>query len=406
VRTRRVCILRHAYYPSDVRVSREVNALIAGGYEVEIVCLRHDGQPRFESRDGVTIHRVPIGHRRDRRLRYMFEYATSVILIGGLATALHLRRPFDIVQVNTMPDFMLFAATVPKLLGARLVLDMHDLMPELYMARFGADADHPLVRALALQEGVSMRFADRVITVTEEFKRILERRHGKKEIPVIMNCPDETVLPRREPKRPSSVVDGATADRFVLISHGVILERLGYDTAVRAVALLRDKIPGLELRIVGDGEYVPYLKALADDLGVAACLSFIKYVPLNQIAELVGQADLGIVANKPDGFADLLLPTKLLEFVWLGIPAVVARTRTIANYFDDSMVAYFSPGDERQLAQRVWELYQRPERRYELAVNASRFFDRVDWARESERYRHLLDNLCSNQQLSTASAQR
>lgn len=387
---RRVCILRHGFYPSDVRVRREVNALVAAGFEVDIVALRRPGQLGKEEVNGATVYRIPVAHERSRhRLRYFFQYSASFALIAALASALYLRRHYDLVQVNTMPDFMAFAALVPKLLGARLVLDIHDLMPEIYMTKFQVPPSHPIVRLLKLQEGASMGLADQVITVIEELRQILVERHGQRDIPVIMNCPDGSVLPRRAPVPPSNARD----DRFVLLSHGVIVERLGYDTAIRAVALVQERIPGIELRIVGPGVYAEELKTLAASLGVSSRVYFTGLVPLDQIPDLVAQADLGVVANKNDGSADIMLPTKLLEYAWLGKPAVVARTATIARYFDDTMVSYFTPGDVHQLADRILELYRHPEWRYALAVNAGRFFEEHNWAAEAARYCGLLETL-------------
>ncbi len=386
----RICILKHGFYPSDVRVRREVNALLASGFEVDVIALRRPNQPGHENVDGASVYRVPVAHERSpHRVRYLLQYSASFALIGLLASSLSLRRRYDVVQVNTMPDFLAFAALVPKLRGARLIIDIHDIMPEIYMTKFGVAPWHPIVRLLELQEGASMRFADQVITVIDELREILVARHGPREIPVIMNCPDGSVLPRQAPAPPLERPDG----RFVLISHGVIVERLGYDTAVRAVALLQNRIPGIELRIVGPGYYATELKRLAATLGVASRIHFTDLVPLDEIPHHVAQADVGIVANKNDGSADIMLPTKLLEYAWLGKPAIVARTATIARYFDDDMVSFFPPGDYQALADRIFELYLAPERRYALAVNASRFFDAHNWATEASRYCHLISTL-------------
>lgn len=389
----RICILRHGYYPMDVRVRRETNVLLAAGFDVDIVCLQLPGQPLKEEVGGATVYRLPLRHHRGGRLRYIAQYAASILLCALVASALHAWRRYDVVQINTMPDLMAFAALIPKLFGARTVLDMHDPMPELYMAKFGATASNLLARLLVLQEGASMRLADRIITVVDEVRSILVRRHHRDDIAVIMNCPDETLLPRWTSNSTAGRSGDDRNDRFVLISHGAVVERLGYDTAIQAMAILQEAVPGIELQIVGSGEYTEDLKRLAERLGVAGRVRFVGYVPQDQIPDLVANADVGVVANKRDGFADLCLPTKLLEYVWMGKPTVVARTPTIANYFDDDMVAYFTPGRADELADRILWLYQRPERRRTLVSNASRFFDRRSWVTEGIRYRDLLLDL-------------
>ncbi len=391
-----MCVLRHSFFPMDVRVRREVNALTSSGVDVDVICLRLPGQPWTERVNGVNVYRVPVAHRRsDNPLRYVYQYVASLLCIATMVSALHARRRYDAVQVNTMPDFLALAALLPKVAGARLVLDIQDLMPEIASAKFGWSAAHPLVRLLSAQEGLSMRLADRVITVTDEFKERLVQRHRRYDPDVIMNCPDETIFPRVLPAEATRKRVEAADGRFVLMSHGVLLERLGYDTAIEAVAMLGDRIPGLELHIAGPGEYGTVLRGLVDRLGVSERVVFDGYVPLEDVPSLVAGADLGIVANKNDGCADLMLPTKLLEYVRMGKPVAVARTSTIAHYFDESMVGFFEPGDASQLAERIWELYRDPEARYNLAANASRFFDEHSWAVEAVRYRRLIDSVAA-----------
>lgn len=389
----RICILRHNYYPADVRLRREANVLLASGFEVDVVSLRLPGQTWREQVDGVRVYRLPLVHRRASRLRYVLQYLASLLLSAATVTALHLRWRYDVVQIATMPDCLIFAALVPKLLGAKLVLDMLDPMPELYMAKYGVSQNHPVTRLISLQEGVSMRLADLVITVLDEVKNLLAKRHRRQPVAVVMNCPDHTLFPRRTHGSIEATPDAGLRDRFVLLSHGAIVERLGYDTIVRAVALLKDAIPGLELRIAGSGEYAEELKELAFVLGVDDRVVILGYVPLNQIPALIADADIGIAANKNDCFANLPLPTKLLEYVWMGKPVVASKTSTISHYFDDSMLAFFEPNDEHDLAERILDLYGHPDRQRQLAVNAARFFDRYNWPTEGQRYRYLIANL-------------
>ncbi len=385
----RMCILRHNLFPYDVRVSRQVTALRAAGFEVDVLCLGLPTEPRRETIQGVSVFRMPMTHKRTSRARYVFEYTVSFLLSMVTLSALHLRRRYDIVQVSNMPDFLVFAALVPKLLGAKIVLDLLDPMPELYMAKYRVSEQHPITRLMSWQEGLSMRFADRVVTVTEEFRKLFVRRHGMMEIPIILNLPDHTTWPRRTPEQAVAAASGHPG-RFVLIAHGVLLPRLGFDTIIRAIALLKAKIPGLDLRVVGTGENPVELKSLAAELGVDDCVQFPGFVPFDRLVELIDEADVGLVANKRDGFAELILPTKLMELVWMGKPVVAARTPTISHYFDDNMVAFFTPGDEKDLASRILTLYHDPELRLRLAQNATKFYDYHGWQAEGERYSDVL----------------
>src|SRR5205807_4958117 len=90
-----------------------------------------------------------IRRARGNFLRYLFEYFTTGLL-GGLKLAqLNFRSRLDVVHVHNMPDILVLAGIIPWLSGSKLVLDVHDPMPELYMSWHQEKRDLA-VRLLAL----------------------------------------------------------------------------------------------------------------------------------------------------------------------------------------------------------------------------------------------------------------
>ena len=78
-----------------------------------------------------------------------------------------------------MPDFLVFAAAVPKVFGSKVILDMHDVMPELYMCKYQVNYKNTIVKLLILIEKLSFTFVDKIITANDEFKKIfLSRNKG------------------------------------------------------------------------------------------------------------------------------------------------------------------------------------------------------------------------------------
>jgi hypothetical protein len=116
-----VCIVRHNYYP-DTHVRRDAEALVDAGYDVSVVALRKANQPSRERLDGVEVHRLPVQHVRGSTLRYAWEYASFALLAFLTVAWLHLRSRFRVVEVDNMPDLLVFSALVPKLFGARVIL--------------------------------------------------------------------------------------------------------------------------------------------------------------------------------------------------------------------------------------------------------------------------------------------
>jgi len=390
-RVARVCIVRLSRFPGDPRVEREVGALIDAGFRVDLVCLKRAGQKSIEPVAGALVYRLPASHRRAGRLRYMFEYALSFIMAFVTVSALHIVKRYQVVQVNTLPDFLAFVALVPKLLGARVLLDMHEVTPELYASKFRLPMESFQVKLMARVERLSTGFADSVLCVSEPTREVLvQRGTPAKKIGVVMNLADSRLF---HPLPPVLPIGRNHSSRFRLMCHGTIVERYGFQEAIQATALVGDQIPGLRLCILGEGEYLPYLQQLASRLGVNDRIDFCGYVPLSEIPSRISCCHAGLVPNLRDGFTDLVLPTKLMEYVAMGKPVIASRTRAIERYFDGSMVLFFEPGRAEELAQRILDLYRREDMGVDLARNAQRFLQTYRWEATKETYvgivRHL-----------------
>lgn len=387
----RHCMIVDNYYP-DIRVEREARALVHRGHTVEVICLRDEGDPKRARIDGVVVHRVPVRRQRGMGLAAQaLEYLVFGAWAFALVSVLHLRRRFDVVQVHNVPDFLVFAALVPKLAGARVLLDLHDLMPEFFASRFGGRMDGLPVRLVRWQERISTAFADRVLTVTELWRRMLvDRGLAAGKVDVVMNLPDDGLFRRREPEVRRS------PERITVLYHGTLTYRYGVDQLVRAVASLGDRLP-VQLIIHGRGELVPELEALVAELGMTdRVMLSTELLPTAALPELIARADIGVVPNRNDVFTDGILPTKLMEYAALGIPAVVARSTATTAYFDDGMVRYVEPDDVGALAAAIEELARDPDRRLAMARSAQSFTDRYGWSGEAERYVDIVEGMVAS----------
>ncbi|HTX47068.1 MAG TPA: glycosyltransferase family 4 protein [Solirubrobacteraceae bacterium] len=379
----RVCIIRHGQYPEDPRVRREAEALLDAGCELDIICRRGDGEPASECVGGAQVHRLPVDHRRNGKLRYAFEYGAFPAVAALTLERLDRRRRFHVVQVNTMPDHLVYAAAPARRRGARVVLDMHDMMPELYESKFGPSPR--AVRVLCAVERASVAYADGALVVSEPQRRsLIARGIAADRLTTVMNLPDERIFHARA-ERPDP------SPGPMLISHGTLVERLGYDTAIRAVAIARDRVPDVRLTIVGAGEYEPALRVLAAKLSVQDRVAFLGFRPIEEIPQHIARAHIGVVANKLDSFTDLLVPTKLMEYVAMGLPAIVARTTGVQAYFDDSSVTFFKPDDPADLARAIGQLASDHDGSYRLAERAqNRFRESYSWQRGKLAYQQLV----------------
>lgn len=393
----RHCMVVHAYYPmAETRVERESMALLEQGVEVDIICLQASHEAPVALVNGAQVYRLPLRrHRGCGLVVQLLEYLTFFILTFVCLTRLHLRKRYDVVQVHNLPDFLVFVALIPKLTGAKIILDLHDLMPEFYAERFQRSIDSLSVRIIRWQEWVSCSFADHVITVSELWRQaLIKRGQPANKVTVVMNVADDHIF----------YLDAATHtfddSCFHLIYHGVMGHRHGLDLALKAIGQIRQVVPTIHLTLHGWGEYRRTLESLVDDLGLRDHVQFSTFrVPTTELPKLLKTADLAIVPYRDGVFTGGIVPTKLMEYAALGIPAIVARTPGIATYFEETTVQFFTPGDVDELAACILTLYNDRLRLASLARNIVKFNERFNWAKVSADYVALVKRLNPRQML-------
>jgi glycosyltransferase involved in cell wall biosynthesis len=385
----RVCMIGFTQYRTDPRVMREAEALVQRGDSVDVICIRAAERDGRRSVDGVRLYEVwTPRYRGSNLLMYLAQYLVFFVVASLRSAWLHSKKRYDVVEVHTMPDFFVFTAAIPKLFGAKVLLDVHDLSPELYQSKFGLARSHWFIRLLRWIERRSVSFADRAIAVHEPHLEVLAR-HGnpKEKFEVLLNVADSR---RFSPRTTEPAPDAP----FKLVYHGTIAPRHGLDVAVRAVHLARREIDRMEFAIIGVGDDVPRIERLVAELGLEDVVRLsTKAVPVENLVPFLEDAHVGVVPIRHDEFTKYMLPLKLLEYVALRIPVACSDTETIRAYFDDGMLAFFRPGDERDLAARLVELYRHPERRRALAKRAHTFNERFSWDSQKLKFYGSIDSL-------------
>lgn len=383
----RVCMVVHEHFPRDFRVRREARALASAGLDVLVISLRQAGQPAREQLDGLEVIRLPIRRHRGKPLPvYLAEYLTFASAASATVASLHLRRRFNVVHVHSPPDFLVGAGLFARITGAKLVLDDHDLTPELYASRFRGRGGRAARFLTERAERVSCALADRVITTTGAFKRLLvERGVPPEKILVLHNCPDPQIFkPGRRRKR---------KDDFVIIHHGTMLHRYGLDVLLDAYARVLPRLPRSRLEIYGDGDFLPRLRQQASGPPLAGKVTFHGEVPQEQVARALASSDLCVVPNRTDPIMELAFPTKLLEALHVGVPVVASSTKLVAETFASGGIHFVPPGDAQALGDALLHLAQNTEARAALAVEGRKQAGRFSWDREKKKLLDLYQEL-------------
>ena len=385
---RRVCMLSYSFYETDNRVRRYAEALVKQGCSVDAISLRReDSQPDQEVIGGVTVRRI---QKRRKDEKSSFQHLLRLCRFWFRSADL-LRRSqsgenYDLVHVHNPPDFMAFAACFPKWRGAKIILDIHDAVPELYGNKFRSAAVKAIVGALKWVEKLSMRFADHVIVSNHLWhETIVARSVPVEKTSVFINHVDPAIFYPQARTRKDGI--------FTIVFPGSLSWHQGLDIAIKAVAKVRHELPSVQMHIYGSGHAKDDLVTLAKCLQLEEQVQFREVVPLDRVAEIMANADLGIVPKRADSFGNEAYSTKIMEFMSQGVPVIVSRTKIDSYYFDDSVVCFFEPENVDDLAESILRLARDQEYRDMLSRNALAFADRNSWDRKKNEYLSLVDTL-------------
>jgi glycosyltransferase involved in cell wall biosynthesis len=384
----RVGVIAYSFYESDGRVRRYAEALADRGDTVDVIALRDNEAPYHSVIRGVNVYRI---QRRNRNEKAKWTYLSKLLLFllksGSFITKEHLRNPYELIHVHSVPDFEVFSTFIPKQLGAKIILDIHDIVPEFYASKFNSDRNGFLFKVLCGIERLSTAYSNHVIIANHIWEKVILNRSVKNrgKCSVYLNYPDMTIFHRRP--------INSKSDKFKMVYPGSLNFHQGLDVAIKALGKIRNELPQAELHIYGEGGYKPALMKLVDALELQDRVHFHNPVPLDKIADKIADADLGIVPKRNDFFGGEAFSTKILEFMSLGIPVIVSRTRIDQFYFTDDVVKFFEPENEDDLAQSILTLEKDKRLRERMIQNASKLIEDYMWDTKKLEYYALVDSL-------------
>jgi glycosyltransferase involved in cell wall biosynthesis len=173
---------------------------------------------------------------------------------------------------------------------------------------------------------------------------------------------------------------------FTVICHGTMQDRYGQDTIVAAAGLLRAELPDLRVILTGRGGYADKLAAVVAGQGLDDVVRLAGWVSRDQLAGLLGSADVGVVAQKSSPYSDLVHTNKMVDYWIFGLPVIASRLRAVAASYGDDVLEFFEPGDPASLAAAIRLLHDDPQRRAQLAAGGQRAPAEPGWAAQRPVY--------------------
>ncbi|WP_162604830.1 glycosyltransferase family 4 protein [Geomonas ferrireducens] len=379
------------YYQSFSQLLyREAITLKRGGFYVDVICLRANPGEEVDSLfEGMRVRKIVPRYGAEKSTfayfaRLIYFFTKTFLLLSYLSFS----KRYHLIHITAPPDAAIFTTVIGKLLGAKVILDIHDIGPELYMRKLGVKESHPVVRMLKAMEKASASFADHVITVTHLWRNaLISRSTTPEKCSVMLNVPDNGIFRfvEREPR----------AERFNLFYHGSVEEHFGVDTLLDAMPLIKLQIPHVKLHIypAKRGRLLESLQTKNEALKLQDSVFFHESVPFYELPGVLADADLGIVPTKNHIFSDDAVSSKSFDYIFSGIPIVISRTAGHSFYYTDDMVKFFEPCNSADLAAAVTDLYRNKEMRQRQVRQSLKFIEDNSWDRIQLSYLNIVKEL-------------
>lgn len=380
-------MLAYTFYEFDARVRRYAETLARRGDHVDVIALGHNHEPSKDIIQGVHLFKIQRRTYNERgRISYLLKLLLFFLRSMLFLTKKQLQHRYHLIHVHSVPDFEVFAAWFPKLMGSKIILDIHDLVPEFYASKFNVTPHSTAFKLLAAIERLSAAFADHVIVANDIWrKRLIDRTTNESKCTAILNFPDRSVFFQHGRKR--------SDQKFIMLYPGTLNHHQGVDIAIRAFALIKDAASDTEFHIYGRGPSKDSLAALIAELGLEGRVFLKECVSTPELAAIMENSDLGVVPKRKTPFANEAFSTKILEFMAQGVPVLVSDTLVDRHYFNESLVKFFRGDDERDLANSMLSLFKDEGLRRRLAANAEAYVGLNNWDVKKEIYLDIVDCL-------------
>jgi glycosyltransferase involved in cell wall biosynthesis len=367
--------------PLDRRVWQESLALRDAGYQVVVICPKMHGQMLPEEElEGIIIYRHPLKTEAKGFLGFFVEYASALWGESRLAWKVWKRHRFRVIHICNPPD-LLFLVTWPyKLLGVRVIYDVHDLWPEMFEAKFGRRG--LFYWAVRLAERLTYATA-KVVLVTNDTSQAVALTRGKKR-------QNHVFMVRTAPKIAKNAFEPDPAlkkgRRYLVGYVGVMGSADGVQYLLGAAAHLVQRLGRRDVQflLMGTGPEYDGLLATRNSFGLQEYVDMPGWVTGQPLFRALQTIDLGVSCDPKNSYNDSCTMNKVLEYMAFGKPQVLfdlVESRASA----DQAAYYVLESSPEKLAEGIQKLIDDPVLRRRMGeIGAERFKKLVNWQRSVE----------------------
>lgn len=391
-----ICHIWDADYPWDVRVEKICDSLVKK-HEVHLVCRNSKRSPRYEYAKSLHIHRLPYLSERFGILNHLIGFPAffNPFWIFTIWRTIKQTKA-EVILVRDLP-LAWTALSIGRLLGLPVVLDMAENYPAMIKDiwdRQGFSILNFLVRnptVIRFIERTSVRWCDHILAVVEESRdRLISLGVEPGRVSLVINTPTSARWTE------SSLDDGVRVSRgpqsLILVYLGLLEWPRGIETAIRSIHLVRDRLPGVKLVIVGSGRHEGDFKRLTDQLKLQDFVQFLGWLDYSKAIEVIRASDVGLVPHHATESWNTTIPNKLFDYMSMGKPVIVSNAKpTERIVLEERCGLVFKEKDAEDLASAIVGLEHRVIREEMGRCGRDSVAKRYNWEVDEERLFRALD---------------
>jgi len=372
-------------FPPDIRVEKEIKALVAAGHEVFVLSPKYKSDSvasEFMPKLGATVDRVVLGAVAGRYLanawRAITMFDTRWLEVTRNFVDRHQLEVLHVHDLFTVPVIL----QVGKEKGIPVVADLHENMPAAMRAE---RSTYPLWKRLLMGTLYNYRWmqynearalkkcAAVVVVVPEAAERLLLYGIPQSRIHVISNTEDETTF-QFKPEQANFSIREQYNDKIVVSYIGGIGVHRGLDTTLKAMPYIIQDLPNIHFLIVGaDPKSKAVIEKMVTELNIGAYVEVLSWQPFHKVNSYVMASDVCLVPHNDFEHTQTTIPHKLFQYMICGKPVLVSDCKPLKRIVEQANAgAIFRANDEKHLAQTLLQMAAFPEVLVEMGKNGQK----------------------------------
>ena len=386
---KRIAMLAYTEYSRDPRVRRYAEFLVDEGYNVDCIVLKEKETNQKFFKDQIKMIYMPMyQYRGNSNISYVYSYVRFFINSFYFLSIKSINK-YSLIHVHNMPDFLVFSTILNKIFGTKIILDIHDNMPEIYKDKFEPLIAFFICKILLFQERLSAIYSDVVITVHEPHLNYNIKYHklNPNKSKVVHNFADFNLFRKKK-----NIIHYKINDEFKLIYHGTIAKRFDLTNILKGISIVRNKY-NVKLNIYGKGDGLDELKKQIKQLNLENLVSYKGMIPLDNIPDKISQSHLGIVSYAESTATSMMLPLKLMEYVAMELPVLTVKNVPIQYYFGNTKLAFYKSGSPESFSKELVKIIENPKKREYMQLEMKKFNQKFNWNHEKYKYLKILNDI-------------